>query len=140
MKSRSSRSKRLSPENPDRFPIPAETARRLAVLIGRDPLPAQCATELGELLAVHLRAAHAERTRESKMGSQPHPEPLRLTGPFLRRIFERHAGQGFNTRGNLRSFAFVALSAAGIVSSSIDGKHLDRLDEYLDAEPQLPLD
>jgi hypothetical protein len=181
---------------PDRLPLSAKTARSLAPLIGYEKLPEQCATELEELLAVHLRAARAEKksagktpagkveaaivkataavrqltrldagvdadtyrllkpkadafvaaaeARLAEMSGQPrnlaHQEPLRLTCPFLRRIFDRHAEQGFNTRGNLRRFAFVALSAADIVSSSVDEAHLDRLDEYLDAEPQLPLD
>ena len=180
----------------DRFPLPARTARTLAALIGCEKLPAQCATELEELLACHLRVAQAEQKRGSRTSagkveaailkataavrqltrldagidaeayrtlkpradaflaaaeaqlaglrggprSFPHQDPLRLTCPFLRRIFERHAYQGFNTRGNLRRFAFVALSAADVVSWSVDEEHLERLDEYLDAEPQLPLD
>lgn len=179
----------------DRFPLPARTARTLATLIGREKLPAQCATELEELLACHRRVAHAEQKRDSKTTagkveaailkatsavrhltrldgginaetyrilkpradaflaaaeahlaglrggprSFPHQEPLRLTCPFLLKIFERHAYEGFNTRGNLRRFAFVALSAADVVSWSVDEQHLERLDEYLDAEPQLPL-
>ena len=191
-----SRSKPPSPDLPDRFPLSAKTARSLAPLVGYEKLPEQCATELGELLAVHLRAARADKksagktpagkveaaivkataavrqltrldagldadtyrllkpkadafvvaaeARLAEMSGQPRSllprEPLRLTCPFLRRIFERHAQHGFNTRGNLRRFAFVALSAADIVSSSVDEAHLDRLDEYLDAEPQLPLD
>ena len=196
MRSGTPRPRPASPELPDRFPLPAKTGRSLAVLVGYEKLPEQCATELEELLACHLRLAHAERKDESKATagkveaaiakavaavrhltrldagvdadtyrvlkpradaflsaaaarlaelrglprSYPHQEPLRLTCPFLRRIFERHAHQGFNTRGNLRRFAFVALKAADIVSSSVDEAHLDRLDEYLDAEPQLPLD
>ena len=179
----------------ERFPLPAKTARTLAALIGCEQLPTQCATELEELLACHLRVAHAERKRESKTTvgrveaaiikatsavrhltrldagidaetyrtlkpradaflaaaeahlaglrggprSYPHQEPLRLTCPLLRRIFERHAYEGFSTRGNLRRFAFVALSAADIASWALDEAHLERLDEYLDAEPQLPL-
>jgi len=191
-----SRPKPPSPDLPERFPLSAKTARSLAPLIGYEKLPEQCTTELEELLAVHLRAARAEKKSASKTPagkveaaivkataavrqltrldagvdtetyrllkpkadaflaaaearlaelsgqprSLPHQDPLRLTCPFLLRIFERHAQQGFNTRGNLRRFAFVALSAADIVSSSVDEAHLDRLDEYLDAEPQLPLD
>ncbi len=69
----------------------------------------------------------------------PSQEPLRVTGPLLRRIFERHAHEGFNTRGNLRRFAFMALRAADIVTSSVDAAQLDRLDEYLDGELQLPV-
>lgn len=196
MKSGIPRPKPPSPDLPDRFPLPSKTARSLAPLIGSEKLPLQCATELEELLAVHLRVAQAEPKRDGKTTagkveaaivkataairgltrldagvdadtyrslkpradaflaaaetrlaelrglprSYPHQEPLRLTCPFLRRIFERHAYQGFNTRGNLRRFAFVALKAADIVSSSVDEAHLERLDEYLDAEPQLPLD
>lgn len=180
-----------SPDLPDRLPLPARTVRALATLIGCEKLPAQCATELEELLACHLRLAHAERKRDSNKatgkveaaivkamsavrqltgldtgidadsyrvlkprsdsflaaaearlaelrGLPRQQEPLRMTGPFLRRIFERHAAEGFNTRGNLRRFAFIALCAADIVASSVDEAHLDRLDDYLDADPQLP--
>lgn len=189
------RSKRSSPELSDRLPLPAKTARSLAVLLGCQELPPQCATELEELLAVHLRAAHAEQERDSRTPAgeaeaailkamaavrhltrldagvdadtfrilkpradafmaaagarlaqlrglpriYPHQEPLRVTGPLLRTIFEKHAQQGLNTRGNLRRFAFIALKAAGIVTSSVDEAQLERLDEYLDAELQLPV-
>jgi hypothetical protein len=188
------RPKTRLPALPDRFPLPTRTTRSLAVLIGCDELPAQCRTELEELLAAHLRAAHADGERKGETSpdrveaaiarataavrqltrldtgidaetyrilkpraeafilaaeerlaelsgsprSPPLQDPLRLTGPFLRKIFERHVSQGFNTRGNLRSFAFIALHAANIVASSVDEADLDLLDEYLDAEP-LPL-
>ena len=157
MRSRASGSRPPSQDLPDRFPLSAKTARSLAPLIGCEKLPAQCATELEELLAVHLREAHAGEKRESKTSAgkveaaivkataavrhltrldagidaetyrilkpradaflaaaesrlaemrglprgYPQMDPLRLTCPFLRRIFERHAQEGFNTRGNL---------------------------------------
>ena len=187
--------RRPSPAHSDRFPLPPRTARSLAALIGREELPAQCATELEELLACHLRGAHAELERDGKRAAgeveaailkataalrqltrldagidadsyrmlkpradafmaaaqarlaelrglprtYPHQEPLRVTCPLLRRIFEKHAHEGFNTRGNLRRFAFLALAAAGIVASSVEEAHLERLDEYLEAELQLPV-
>jgi hypothetical protein len=185
-----------STELPDRFALTAKAARSLAVLIGCEELPAQCATELEELLAAHLRAARAERERKAEpaggkieaaiakaaaavrylarldsgidadtyrvlrpradaflaaaearlaeLRGLPRPplqqEPLRLTGPFLRRIFERHVREGFSTRGNLRQFACIALKAANVLGASVEEADLDLLDEYLDAEPQLPLD
>lgn len=195
MKRRMPRPKPPSPELSDRFPLPPRTARSLAALIGREELPAQCATELEELLACHLRAARAELERDRKTAAgeveaailkvtaairqltaldagidadtyrmlkpradafmaaararlaelrglprtYPHQESLRVTCPLLRRIFEKHAHEGFNTRGNVRRFAYLALAAADIVASPVEESHLERLDEYLDAELQLPV-
>lgn len=189
------KAKRPTPAHSDRFPLPPRTARSLAALIGREELPAQCATELEELLACHLRAARAERERDGKTTAgeveaailkataavrqltgldarvdadtyrilkpradafmaaaqarlaelrglpriYPHQESLRVTCPLLLRIFEKHAHEGFNTRGNLRRFAFLALRAADVVTSSVDEAQLERLDEYLGAELQLPV-
>ena len=189
------RPKTRSPLLPDRFPLPARSARSLAALIGCEELPAQCTIELEELLAAHLRAARADGERKGETSrdqveaaivratsavrqltrldtgidadtyrilrpradafiaaaearlaeltglprNPPLQDPLRQTGPFLRKIFERHVSQGFNTRGNLRRFAFIALNAASIVTSSVDEADLDLLDEYLYAEPLLPL-
>jgi len=65
-----------------------------------------------------------------------HREVLRMTCPTLRRIFEKHVRPGFNTRGNLQRFVFKALRAAGIETPRIDEAHLERLDDFLDA--QLP--
>lgn len=65
----------------------------------------------------------------------PRREILRLTGPYLRLIFKEHVQVGFDERRNLRWFALYALWAAGVDTRSIDEAHLDRLDEYLDAEP-----
>ena len=69
----------------------------------------------------------------------PHQEMLRQTCAFLRLIFEKHVQAGFNTRGNLRRFAFEVLGTVDIDKPSIDEAHLDRLDEFLDAPPH-PLD
>ena len=190
-----SKHKPPTPVHSDRFPLPAKTVRSLAPLIGREELPAQCATELEELLACHLRLAQDEQEREGKAPAgdveaailkataavrhltrldagldadsyrtlkpradafiaaaqarladlrglpriYPHQEPLRVTCPLLRRIFEKHAYEGFNTRGNLRRFAFLTLRAADVVTSSVEEARLERLDEYLDAELQLPV-
>jgi hypothetical protein len=64
----------------------------------------------------------------------PHQELLRLTCPLLRKIFEEHVQQGFDTRGNLRRFAWLALNAAAVVRLSLDESHLDALDEFLDGD------
>jgi hypothetical protein len=129
----------------DRFPLSAEACRKLAALVGCEQLPQECAEEVAALLACHRRAADAERRRARRKAPpakpraasriNPRRDLLRLTCPLLRRIFEQHVQQGFHTRGNLRRFAFVALKAAAIATPPVDESHLDRLDEFLDAEP-----
>lgn len=66
----------------------------------------------------------------------PHQELLRQTCPHLRLIFERYVAAGANRRANLRLFAFEALTAAHIETADVSGRHLYRLDEYLDAAPR----
>jgi len=184
------RRKAASPVIPERFPLSAAYCEQLALCIGHEQLPRDCAAELGELLNCHLQSERVLRTQKSKTTAgnvvaaidkvrsavqelialdsgidadtrrdlkptadaflaatearlnelsgtsrvYPHKELLLMTCPLLQRIFEKHALRGFNTRGNLRRFALLALKAADIATPSVDEEHLDRLDKLLDAE------
>jgi hypothetical protein len=65
----------------------------------------------------------------------PQKELLWSIAPFLRLIFEKYAQPDFTRNiSHRRRFAFDALTAVGAYMPSIDEKHLNRLDLFLDAE------
>ena len=190
------RPKEPSPVVVDRFPLTVQDQRRLALLLGLEELPPRCTALLGDLLAVHLKAARALREPTQEIRTRPgvaaviakarkalrpfteidtgidadtlqslkphvdaflaaadkrlaelgamrrvywYRQPLYLTCPRLRVIFEEFAVPDIRSeRRHLRRFAFDALTAATIELRSIDERHLDRLDEFLDA-PLEPL-
>lgn len=67
-------------------------------------------------------------------------ESLRLVGPAFRGLFVKlrndpmHPSADFMSPSHFRRFVFEAFTGAGIELSGIDEAHLDRLDEFLNAE------
>jgi hypothetical protein len=114
----------------------AIAARELELLVALDSgLDDESRTHLKPAVDAFAAAAHQRVAELRKMERVlPHQEILRSAGPFLRVIFERYANPDFRKLSNLRRFAYHALKSAEL-ATGIDESHLDRLDNFLNAEP-----